>query len=225
MVSYMSDSGIKVRPCERRDIQAALKIFRDGCIDNSQDIFRVFLHRQTARLYISIIAFVAWVFFRSFAISGSVIITTVAVMYVVSYIKSAAYAKRRMMTDLRDIKRNYMDSRKAEMFIAEDDGEVVGTATVSAMKVDSTALELQTLSVSRLYRRSGIGTMLVAAAIKYGKSNRYEKIMSHASESQMAAQRLLEKSGFKIKSRKLTSFFPFFRLYNKVYCYRLRESE
>ncbi|XP_077998149.1 putative N-acetyltransferase camello [Glandiceps talaboti] len=220
-----SDSGIKIRPCERRDIIAVVKVFRDGCIDNSHDIFRVFLQRQSARLYISIIAFIGWVFFRSFAIAGSIVVTTIAVLYVVSYIKSCAYAKSRIQSDLKDIKRNYIENRQARLFVADDDGEIVGTVTVNTMRIDPHSLRLQTLSVSRMYRHVGIGTMLVKAVISFGKKNRYEKIQASVSESQVAAQRTLEGCGFKMKTRKMTTFFPFFRLYMKVYDCQLQESD
>ncbi|XP_006820465.1 N-acetyltransferase 8-like [Saccoglossus kowalevskii] len=222
-MASVDDVGVVVRPCQKKDTLEAKKVFREGCVSNSQDIFRIFLHRSSSRLYISVMAFLAWLVFRSYIVAGSAIIILILILYAVSYIKSVAYAKSRLMADLQDITKNYIDNRRATFFVADDGGDIVGTISLSEMRSDPLALELQTLSVSRLYRRMGIGKTLIESAIQFGKKRRYTRILAHVGEYQLGAQAALAKSGFYLKSKKLVTFFAFFQLYQKIYIYDFKK--
>ncbi len=93
-------------------------------------------------------------------------------------------------------------SRTGLSFVAESDGKVVGFLLCQPMPHgwdDSKSLWLEFIAVSRTYRRTGIGGMLLAQAFKAGRSHRYEQLCATLNPNNIPSRRLLESQGFSVK--------------------------
>ena len=102
--------------------------------------------------------------------------------------------------------KDFLDSDTQAMFVAEDDGEVIGFAHVVLIKAKKvpclkpeTSLYLQDLVVTAEYRSRGIGTILLNEAKKYGKDNGADFFRTQVFPQNTAGMRFYERNGFSTK--------------------------
>jgi ribosomal protein S18 acetylase RimI-like enzyme len=72
---------------------------------------------------------------------------------------------------------NQLWQRAADVLIAEDDGVVAGYL-VLALPPSLPAVRVERLAVAPAYRRAGVGRLLLAAAVEWGRSYRFESLVA-----------------------------------------------
>ena len=102
--------------------------------------------------------------------------------------------------------KDFLDSDTQAMFVAEDDGEVIGFAHVVLIKAKKvpclkpeTSLYLQDLVVTAEYRSRGIGTILLNEAKKYGRENGADFFRTQVFPQNTDGMRFYERNGFSAK--------------------------
>ena len=88
--------------------------------------------------------------------------------------------------------------------VAEIDGVIEGFLSIEVHREEEYYLYYDDLSVSKNFRKLGIGTALMTRAEDYCKSIGFSLIALHVEENNESARRLYEKSGFVIKEKQGT---------------------
>jgi GNAT superfamily N-acetyltransferase len=99
-----------------------------------------------------------------------------------------------------------LSSENQVMFVAENDGAVIGFAhvmfarakAVSCLKPQSN-IYLQDLVVTKSYRNNGIGTLLLNAAKQYGREKKADFFRTQVFPMNKAGLRFYERNGFSVK--------------------------
>ena len=102
--------------------------------------------------------------------------------------------------------KGFLNSDSQAIFVAEDDGEVIGFSHVVLIKAKKvpclkpeTSLYLQDLVVTAEYRSRGIGTILLNEAKKYGKDNGADFFRTQVFPQNTDGMRFYERNGFSTK--------------------------
>jgi GNAT superfamily N-acetyltransferase len=117
------------------------------------------------------------------------------------------------LADLRDISRIYEGERN-EFFVAELDGQIVGTAAVKE-EDEKTAL-LRRLFVHPHMRGKKVGRMLVEKIFSFCKSKGYSKVIFTGNHRMQNAKAILLKLSFKEEEDVLLAGVEIFRLAHKL---------
>lgn len=89
-----------------------------------------------------------------------------------------------------------LDPARERCWIAEQDGEIVGS--VFLMKKSTTVAQLRLLYVEPATRGHGIGARLVDECIRFARRARYRKITLWTQSELLAARRIYQKAGFQL---------------------------
>lgn len=95
-----------------------------------------------------------------------------------------------------------LDDPDSAVLVADDHGKVVGYAYVTIEGFDFMALRgpagvLQDLIVAKTHRGSGIGKLLLAAAVAYIKSRGVARVVLSTAQQNTSAQRFFASAGFR----------------------------
>ena len=98
----------------------------------------------------------------------------------------------------------YEDSDSAAMFVAEDDGEIVGDITVRAISVRRALQHVASLgmSVRASHRRRGIGRALLGEGIAWARDNDITRLELYVLADNAPAIALYESAGFTHEGRR-----------------------
>ncbi len=99
---------------------------------------------------------------------------------------------------------NY-DPKMERCWIAEKDGEVVGSVVLA--KKDKRVAQLRLLLVEPKARGLGIGKRLVSECIRFARQVGYEKITLWTNEELIAARQIYENEGFQVVSKEPHAMF------------------
>jgi len=99
----------------------------------------------------------------------------------------------------------HYDAKRERCWIAEQDGEVVGS--VFLVERSKTVAQLRLLLVEPQARGSGLGTRLVSECVRFARQTGYRKIMLWTQSELAAARRLYEAAGFRIVRREKNHSF------------------
>lgn len=78
--------------------------------------------------------------------------------------------------------------------LAEDGGEIIGYGGIT---VAADSADIENVAVSEPYRRSGVGTALIAELVRIAKDKGAEKVFLEVRVSNSTAMQIYLKSGFK----------------------------
>lgn len=93
-----------------------------------------------------------------------------------------------------------LDAKRERCWIAERDGEIVGS--VFLVKDSEKTAKLRLLYVEPSARGLGIGARLVAECVRFGRQAGYEKIVLWTQSELDAARHVYEKAGFRVVEKK-----------------------
>src|SRR5881396_2737956 len=99
----------------------------------------------------------------------------------------------------------HYDAKRERCWIAEQDGEVVGS--VFLVERSKTVAQLRLLLVEPQARGSGLGTRLVSECVRFARQTGYRKIMLWTQSELAAARRLYEAAGFRVVRREKNHSF------------------
>ncbi|XP_075704714.1 putative N-acetyltransferase camello [Rhinoderma darwinii] len=101
--------------------------------------------------------------------------------------------------DMLDIQKYYLQSQDRCFWVAESDGEIVGTVAAAPLKQTDgeKQMELKRLSVPRRHRKKGIATVLCKTVIDFARRRGYKAVVLDTSMYQISSWNLYEKIGFR----------------------------
>uniref|UniRef100_A0A3P9IZ71 Si:ch211-195e19.1 n=1 Tax=Oryzias latipes TaxID=8090 RepID=A0A3P9IZ71_ORYLA len=100
-------------------------------------------------------------------------------------------------SDLRDVTSSYLRSPDSCFWVAESEGQVVGTVACMPAESAPGCLELKRMSVRRSHRGRGIAKALCRTVEDFTRDRGYAAVVLHTSMVQTEAQKLYEHMGFK----------------------------
>ncbi|XP_058523730.1 putative N-acetyltransferase 8B [Ochotona princeps] len=143
-------------------------------------------------------------------VSGSWLLALMASLILLAGLKFVAtvpwkqYIAMSLQTDMADIMKTYLSGRGSCFWVAESEGQVVGT--VGALPVEDPTLrekqlQLFHLSVGMEHRGQGIAKSLVRTVIQFAQDQGYSEVVLETSVVQSAALNLYQAMGFQVKRK------------------------
>ncbi|XP_068122000.1 N-acetyltransferase 8-like [Hyperolius riggenbachi] len=144
----------------------------------------------------------------SFLLSVLAVYVYVAMLWLLNWYGYVGYVIDTLETDLLDIRRYYLERDGYCFWVAESEGEIVGTvaAIPPCSSTGGNHVELKRLSVPTRHRGRGIGKALCRMVIEYARERSCDAVVLDTCLSQTAALKLYEKVGFKRTETTYASF-------------------
>ncbi|XP_067389673.1 N-acetyltransferase family 8 member 3-like [Emydura macquarii macquarii] len=212
----------RIRQYEDRDYEAVRAIFAQGILEHVPAGYFHVLMRLQVQLFF-------WGLFLAVLVaSGSLLVSLAALALTVTGswfgLRSmwTSYVQQALRSDLRDIRRTYLEAADSCLWVAESDGAAVGMVAAVLPEDPSqrgSALELKRMSVAREYRGQGIARALSMTVIRFAQERGYSTVVLATSMVQFAAQHLYERLGFqKVRERSPSALARFLQF--SIFYYR-----
>ncbi|XP_029315863.1 probable N-acetyltransferase CML1 [Cottoperca gobio] len=101
-----------------------------------------------------------------------------------------------LSTDLNNISETYLKQKDTCFWVAEIDGQVVGTVACLPAQNAPACLELKRMSVRRSHRRMGIAQAMCRTVAEYTRERGFAAVVLYTSVVQTDAQKLYESMGY-----------------------------
>lgn len=190
-----------IRIYQERDRKSVLALFSQGMEEHIPSAFRHLLRQPRTLLLLPGVPL------GLLLLSGSWLLALLASLTVLAVLRLAAsypwkkYMALSLQTDMADITKSYLRGSGSCFWVAESEGQVVGT--VGALPVQDPTLrekqlQLFHLSVALEHRGRGIAKALVRTVIQFARAQGYSEVMLDTTAVQTAALSLYQGMGFKI---------------------------
>ncbi|KAF6105034.1 hypothetical protein HJG60_013579 [Phyllostomus discolor] len=189
----------RIRKYQESDRQRVLDLFSQGMIQHTPTAFRHILKLPRT------LVFLLGVPLTLFLVSGSWILALVSGLTLLAALRFLAkypwteYVAHSLHTDMSDITKTYLSGPGSCFWVAESEGQVVGT--VGALPVEKPTLqkkqlELLHLSVSLEHRGQGIAKALVRTLLQFARDQGYSEVVLSTTMLQYSAIALYQSMGF-----------------------------
>ncbi|XP_062065653.1 N-acetyltransferase 8 [Lepus europaeus] len=191
-----------IRIYQERDRKSVLALFSQGMEEHIPSTFRLLLKQPRTLLLLPGVPL------GLLLLSGSWLLALLASLAILVVLRFAAsypwkkYVALSLRTDMADITKSYLRGSGSCFWVAESEGQVVGT--VGALPVQDPTLrekqlQLFHLSVALEHRGRGIAKALVRTVIQFAGAQGYSEVVLDTSIVQTAALSLYQGMGFEIK--------------------------
>ncbi|XP_066488769.1 N-acetyltransferase family 8 member 3-like [Tiliqua scincoides] len=216
-----------IRTYEDRDYDAVRTLFSCGITEHVPAALQYVLKSPLTHLLL------LGVFLLAYLISSSSLFSlgVVAALCFMGSTRIKAlwlqYVREALDSDMRDIRRTYLEPKDCCFWVVETGQEVVGMVVAVHPEDPSLrgrALELKRMSVAKQHRGRGLSKALTKTVIHFAQERGYQEVVLGTTMVQYAAQRVYEGMGF----RKVKEIYPSLvaRLVQfSVYLYRYKIAE
>lgn len=188
-----------IRKYQERDRQRVLGLFSQGMVEHAPTTFRHIL--KLPRTFVLLLGGPL----ALFLVSGSWLLALLAGLTLLAALRFLAkypwsqYVDHSLHTDMCDITKSYLSAPGSCFWVAECEGQVVGT--VGALPVEEPTLrkeqlELFHLSMASEHRGQGIAKALVRTVLQFARDQGYREVTLSTSMLQHSALALYQRMGF-----------------------------
>lgn len=211
---YFPAVHLVIRRFQPSDGDAVRALFRDGI---QEHINPTFTNAMSHSLYagLTLLLCVGGYLLGGWVVAVCASGAWLGLVYYCCYELYAGYVKARLRTDMRDIQKSYLSDPDNSFFVAEAEvngrSQCMGMVAVAGKTEAGSGKrygELFRMIVSSACRRTGLGTRLAEAAIKFCKERGFSKVVLETSSTQRAAVALYERKGFTLTHTHYTTESP-----------------
>lgn len=188
----------RIRKYQESDRQCVLDLFSQATVEHTPTAFRHIL--KLPRTFV----FLLGVPLALFLVSGSWFLALVSGLTLLAALRFLAkypwteFVAHALHTDMSDITKTYLSGPGSCFWVAESEGQVVGT--VGALPVEKPTLQKQLemfhLGVSLEHRGQGIAKALVRTLLQFARDQGYSEVVLSTSMLQYSAIALYQSMGF-----------------------------
>ncbi|XP_024414380.1 N-acetyltransferase 8 [Desmodus rotundus] len=188
-----------IRKYQESDRQSVLDLFSQGMVEHAPTTFRHMLKLRRT------LVFLLGVPLALLLVSGSWFLALVAGLVLLAALRFLAkypwteYVAHSLHTDMSDIAETYLSGPGSCFWVAESEGQVVGTVGALPMEeptLQKQQLQLFHLSVSLEHRGQGIAKALVRTLLQFARDQGYKEVVLSTTMLQYAAIALYQRMGF-----------------------------
>ncbi|MEE6483295.1 hypothetical protein FKM82_013498 [Ascaphus truei] len=184
----IDESQLSVREMRENEAQMVLEMLKDGFKDTENRLILHILTRPITLLLMAVASSGLRFFLNSFIAA-----LLIPVLLAVVALKLMLWRS----PDLKQIYSYYSIGQRKIWVAVYDQDDICGCVALEPTQDDQTA-ELKRMSVSRWYRRSGVGIHLLKFFENHAKKKGFQCIVLYTSVVAKAATGLFEKSGYKV---------------------------
>lgn len=183
------------------DHKQVLALFAQGMEEHIPATFYRLLKLPRALLLLAGVPLMLLLVFGSWLLALLASLTFLVVLRFATAYPFKLYIAMSLQTDMADIVKTYLSGRGSCFWVAESEGQVVGT--VGALPVEEPTLrekqlQLFHLSVGMEHRGQGIAKSLVRTVIQFARDQGYSEVVLETSVVQSAALSLYQAMGFQV---------------------------
>ncbi|XP_056406015.1 N-acetyltransferase 8-like isoform X2 [Hyla sarda] len=193
-------SDYVIRLYKDSDYDVSRDLFAEGLVEHTNKAFQHAIRLPHIWLPVLAVLLLPALNLLSIAMSILMAVTAIVVVYYCSRYMYTSYIDYSLSDDMLDIRKYYLQREGYSFWVAEStSGEVMGTiaALPSSDPGGEKHLELRRLSVAKHHRGKGIGSVLCRTLIDFARKRGYEAVVLTTTLSQVNAQKMYEKLGFR----------------------------
>ncbi|RVE56871.1 hypothetical protein OJAV_G00210560 [Oryzias javanicus] len=201
-------SGVQIRKYQEEDAESVKEVFTLGMNEHIPSSFMHVLKQPLTQMVL-MCTFCALV-----TSSKSFLLPVLAVTLLLAGARLGIiymfnrYIEATLSGDLRDVTNSYLRSKDSCFWVAESEGQVVGTVACLPAENAPGCLELKRMSVRRSHRGRGIAKALCRTVADFTRDRGYAAVVLQTSMVATDAQKLYTHMGYqKIKEFVLPDFF------------------
>lgn len=222
----MTKDQVTIRVFEKRDTQRVLSIFTYGMLSlvTEATLLQLRTYSRSVWCKICFMALLPTMLLPEYRLLGASLLFGVPALATLVFWFSArhvlrAYLAKSLSDDLVDITHHYLETPGSCFWVAELNGEVVGTVAVELKPKgpdNKKVAELRRMSVAPSARRRGVAQKLLSTLEQFCRQNKCDELFLTCSSWQPPAVALYSSYGFKQEFR-----LPMLSLLEKheVMCY------
>ncbi|KAL0969548.1 hypothetical protein UPYG_G00228750 [Umbra pygmaea] len=190
-------AGFTIRRYEDDDEESVKEVFIMGMTEHLPSSFMHLLKQPLTQMVLMV------TFCTLMASSKSFLLPVVAVTLLLAGGKQLvgylfnSYINTSLKMDLNNIRETYLESQNSGFWVAESDGQVVGTVACLPSVSDPGVMELKRLSVRRTHRGRGMAKALSRTVAGFSGERGFSAVTLFTSIVQTDAQKLYEHLGYK----------------------------
>ncbi|XP_073418934.1 N-acetyltransferase 8-like isoform X2 [Dendrobates tinctorius] len=192
-------SGFHIRFYQDSDYHIVRDIFARGITEHVGVAFRYTLRLPQVWLPALAVTWLPLLITGSPLASALIGITILGVIWFMNRRIFTSYTEHSLSDDMLDIQKYYLQREDRCFWVAESDGEIVGTvaAAPKLQEGGEKQMELKRLSVPRRHRGRGIGAALCRTIIDFARERDYKAVVLDTSLHQASSCHLYDKMGFR----------------------------